>query len=69
MSLLTTFVLMCLGLGWREQALEYLSRAHQEGSGWITYLKVDPRLDPLRDDVQFPELLHRVRLGAPQPSR
>jgi len=61
--------LVCLGLGWREQALEYLSRAHQEGSGWITYLKVDPRLDPLRDDVQFPELLHRVRLGAPQPSR
>ncbi len=60
--------LVCLGLGWREQALEYLSRAHQERSGWITYLKVDPRLDPLREDGQFAELLRRVRLGPPQPS-
>lgn len=60
--------LVCLGLGWREQALEYLFRAHQERSGWITYLKVDPRLDPLREDGQFAELLRRVRLGPPQPS-
>jgi TolB-like protein/Tfp pilus assembly protein PilF/DNA-binding XRE family transcriptional regulator len=56
--------LVCIGLGWNEQALEYLAKAHQERSGWITYLKVDPRLDPLRGDVRFVDLLRRVRLTA-----
>jgi TolB-like protein/DNA-binding XRE family transcriptional regulator len=56
--------LVCTGLGWNEQALEYLARAHQERSGWMTYLKVDPRLDPLRRDARFVELLRRVRLAS-----
>ncbi len=55
--------LVCTGLGWNEQALEYLARAHQERSGWITYLKVDPRLDPLRADARFVDLLRSVRLA------
>lgn len=55
--------LVCIGLGWNDQALEYLARAYQERSGWMTYLKVDPRLDPLRSDVRFEELLRQVRLA------
>ena len=55
--------LVCTGLGWNEQALEYLARAHQERSGWITYLKVDPRLDPLRAEARFVDLLRSVRLA------
>jgi hypothetical protein len=55
--------LVCAGLGWKDQALDYLARAHQERSGWMTYLKVDPRLDPLRGDARFVELLRRVRLA------
>jgi hypothetical protein len=35
--------LACIGLGWNDEPLEYMARAHQERSGWITYLKVDPR--------------------------
>ena len=54
--------LVCIGLGWHDRAIEYLLKAHQEKSGWITYMKVDPRLDGLRKDVRFLELLHRVRL-------
>ena len=54
--------LVCTGLGWNDEALEYLARAHQERSGWITYLKVDPRLDPLRHDARFVDLLRCVRL-------
>lgn len=54
--------LVCAGLGWKDQALESLSRAYQERSGWMTYLKVDPRLDPLRSDSRFIDLLHRVHL-------
>ena len=55
--------LVCTGMGWNDQALEYLARAHRERSGWITYLKVDPRLDPLRHDARFVDLLRRVRLA------
>jgi TolB-like protein len=55
--------LVCTGMGWNDQALEYLARAHQERSGWMTYLKVDPRLDPLRYDARFVDLLRRVRLA------
>jgi serine/threonine-protein kinase len=54
--------LVCAGLGWKDQALENLSRAYRERSGWMTYLKVDPRLDPLRSDSRFIDLLHRVHL-------
>jgi TolB-like protein/Tfp pilus assembly protein PilF/DNA-binding XRE family transcriptional regulator len=56
--------LVCAGLGWKDQALEYLSRAYQERSGWMTYLNVDPRLDPLRQDARFIDLLHGVRLAS-----
>jgi TolB-like protein/Tfp pilus assembly protein PilF len=56
--------LVCTGMGWNDQALEYLARAQQERSGWMTYLKVDPRLDPLRRDARFIDLLRRVRLAS-----
>jgi TolB-like protein/DNA-binding XRE family transcriptional regulator len=55
--------LVCIGLGWNDQALEYLVRAHEERSGWMTYLNVDPRLDPLRRDTRFVDLLRRLRLA------
>ena len=55
--------LVCVGLGWKDQALAFLHRAYEERSGWITYLKVDPRLDPLRSDARFVDLLRRVRLS------
>jgi len=54
--------LVCAGLGWQDQALEHLSQAYEERSGWMTCLKVDLRLDPLRADVRFVDLLRRVRL-------
>ena len=57
------FALVCAGFGWKDQALDYLAQALQERSGWMTYLKVDPRLDPLRGDARFVELLRRMRLA------
>jgi TolB-like protein/Tfp pilus assembly protein PilF/DNA-binding XRE family transcriptional regulator len=54
--------LVCVGLGWIDQAFGYLSQAHKERSGWMTYIKIDPRLDRLRTDARFIDLLHRVRL-------
>ena len=59
--------LVCAGLGWKDQAFAFLCQAYEEGSGWIAYLKVDPRLDLLRGDVRFVDLLRPVRLS-PQPA-
>jgi serine/threonine-protein kinase len=44
-------------LGDPDTAFGWLARAVQERSGWIAYLKVDPRLASLRTDPRFPGLL------------
>jgi len=56
--------LVCIGLGRLDEALTQLYKALQERSGWITYLNVDPRLDPLRADSRFQDLLRQVRLAS-----
>jgi TolB-like protein/Tfp pilus assembly protein PilF len=58
------FALVCSGLGWQDQAFEYLDRAYEERSGWMAYLRADPRLDALRSDERFIGLLRRVRLAS-----
>ena len=44
-------------LGEPERAFTWLTRAVQERSGWIAYLRVDPRLDDLHADPRFESLL------------
>jgi TolB-like protein/Tfp pilus assembly protein PilF len=53
-----------IGLGESETALEWLRRACDEHAGWMIYLNVDPRLDPLRSDPRFKELLRAVGFEA-----
>ena len=52
-----------LGLGNKDKAFVYLEKAYAQHSNILTTLKVDPRMDALRDDVRFQDLLHRVHLG------
>ena len=52
------------GLGEKEQAFQWLEKADEERSTELVFLKVDPRLDPLRNDSRFQELVKRV--GVPQ---
>ena len=40
-----------------DQAFEWFFRAVHERSGWIAYLRVDPRLDALRTDPRFDNLV------------
>ena len=49
-----------IGLGRKDQALEALENAYQERSEWLRYVKVDPRLDPLRGDPRFEKLVNQV---------
>jgi tetratricopeptide (TPR) repeat protein len=44
------------GLGDKERALEWLEKAYEEHSTLLSYLKMDPRLDPLRSDPRFSDL-------------
>jgi Flp pilus assembly protein TadD len=44
-------------LGENDVAFEWLTRAVHERSGWIAYLRVDPRLDELHADSRFGRLL------------
>jgi DNA-binding winged helix-turn-helix (wHTH) protein/TolB-like protein/Tfp pilus assembly protein PilF len=52
-----------VGLGETEQALEWLEKAYGERSGWLIYLQVEPRLDRLRSDRRFGDLVRRVGLA------
>jgi DNA-binding winged helix-turn-helix (wHTH) protein/TolB-like protein/lipoprotein NlpI len=50
-------------LGDKEKAFVYLSKAYEERSHWLIYLKVDPKLDTLRSDSRFTALLHHIGLS------
>ena len=51
------------GLGERDQAFKHLEQGYQDRSFFMTYLKVDPRLDSLRSDPRYTDLLRRMGLG------
>lgn len=57
--------LVHLALGERAKALDLLERARTEKSGWMPYLRVDPRLDPLRGEPRFASLLGAVASVSP----
>jgi tetratricopeptide (TPR) repeat protein len=50
-------------LGEKQEALKYLDRAREERDSWMPYIALDPRLDNLRSEPRFRELLGRMRLG------
>lgn len=52
-----------VGLGEHEHALDLLEKAYEERCGWMAYLNVDPRLDPLRSKPRFRQLLEKLRLS------
>jgi tetratricopeptide (TPR) repeat protein len=52
------------GLGEREHAFEWLEKAYEEHTTEIVTLKVESRLDILRSDPRFQDLMRRV--GLPQ---
>ena len=47
-------------LGDKDQAIACLRKAYEARSSCMPDLKVDPRLDSLRSDLRFQELLRKV---------
>jgi serine/threonine-protein kinase len=54
--------LIHLSLGHDDAAMEWLQRGHAERDHQMVFLKVDPRLDALRERTDFGRLLERMRL-------
>lgn len=54
--------LIYVGLGEKDTALVWMTKAVSERSTWLVYSKWEPRLDPLRNDSRFQDLLRRVGL-------
>ena len=51
-----------LGLNDKDKTFEYLEEAFKARSWYMTWLKVEPALDPLRSDPRFVDLITRVGL-------
>jgi hypothetical protein len=52
------------GLGDRDQAFAWLEKAFDERPRTMLSLKINRRLDPLRSDPRFADLVRRVRVFA-----
>jgi len=56
-----SFAVIHLGLGEKDQALDWLEKDTQERTGFeINFIKVDPYLDPLRGDPRFEALVQKI---------
>ena len=49
-------------LGEQDQAIQWLTEAFLHHSDWMMYTRVDPPLDPLRDDARFLAILRKTNL-------
>ena len=54
------FARVYAGLGDKDQAILWLQKAYAEHAVYLVWLKVDPKLDNLRDDPRFQDLLRRM---------
>ena len=50
-------------LGQKDQAFTWLTRACDEHAEHVPYLKVNPRVDSLRSDARFDDVLRRLKLA------
>jgi tetratricopeptide (TPR) repeat protein len=54
------FAMIYLGLGDLDKTFEYLEACYEERSWYLTWLKIAPVFDPLREDERFISLMKRV---------
>jgi hypothetical protein len=59
--------LIHVGLGNREDALQWLENGYDQRTFLIPTLNVDPRFEPLRSDPRFDDLLRRIGFPESRP--
>jgi hypothetical protein len=64
----SAFAIVYGALDEKDKAFAWLEKAYEERDPQLTYLKVGPRFDPLRQDPRFKEVLRRVGLADNLPS-
>lgn len=52
--------LVYTALGDKDAAFAWLDKAMKDHSTWLVYSKWEPRIDPLRSDPRFQDLLRRI---------
>ena len=57
-----SLAIICAGLGERDEALSWLEKGYEDRAFQMQMLQLDPRLDSLRDDPRFKELVRKVGL-------
>ena len=58
-----SMALISIGLGERDQALEWLSKSYSDRSCYMVFAKTEPLLDSLRSEPRFLALLNRMGLS------
>jgi hypothetical protein len=58
------FAIVYTGMGDKDRAFQWLDKAYDEHRTDVAWIKADPRMDPLRSDARYKELL--LRLGLPE---
>jgi tetratricopeptide (TPR) repeat protein len=58
------YAIIYAALGEKDEAMAALEQSYQEHSWWIIWMKVDPKVDSLRSDARFADLIRRI--GFPQ---
>lgn len=53
-----------VGLDEKDDAFAWLEKAYQDREWWLIWIKMDPKLDSLRSDPRFTDLMRRI--GFPQ---
>jgi TolB-like protein/DNA-binding winged helix-turn-helix (wHTH) protein/Tfp pilus assembly protein PilF len=56
------FAIVYIGLGDKDQAIEWLNKTFDENPYRLSFIKVNPRFDSLRSDPRFTDLLRRMKL-------
>ncbi len=59
------YSILYAGLGDVDAAIGHLERSYAQSDVWLVWLNTDPRLDNLRTDLRFQQLLRRVGFGVP----
>ena len=58
------FALIFVGLGEHDKAFEWLEKAYESRDEWLLWMGTEPKLDALRSDPRFAELLGRIGLSS-----